>query len=199
MRGFGALISIVFVIAVFAVIGGFLIPPDISFRRFVVIEAPPEQVLAVVTDTHSFPKWLPWVRADRNARYEFTGPEQGTGGGISWSAQDHQAGGGSVKITSVSANRIDLKVSFAGRNPASSTFLVEPFQGKTKITWSFSSKVSSINPYTRYMSLLVPSVIGNEYLRGLANLKSLVEARQPRTNTSQSPSVSPSAAAVAAH
>jgi uncharacterized protein YndB with AHSA1/START domain len=160
-----------FVVALTAI--AFVLPQTVTVERSVVVNAPPEKIMPYLTDFRKFNEWSPWASGDPETIYEFSGPESGEGAKMSWKSRKY--GDGSQVISGVdapSAVYIDLDL---GPNGQSSVrYELSPADDGTIVIWGFEGEMGS-NPVRRWFGLMLDGMLGAEYERGLARLKSLVE------------------------
>ena len=175
-------ISLVALLALVAILG-FLLPRTISVDRSIVINAPQPAVFRIVNSLRAFSLWSPWTTLDPNMKFKFEGPDSGVGQKMTWNSKSGQLGTGSIEIAdSLRDERVKLLIKFGTMGQAKSDLTLAPVENGTKVTWSFTSDVGA-NPFARYMGLVMPGMVGNEYVRGLANLKRYVEVI-PQADTS---------------
>ncbi|MFZ1990523.1 MAG: SRPBCC family protein [Alphaproteobacteria bacterium] len=171
----GVILTLVFGAALAAVVGLFL-PSTVSVSRFVIVNAPKAKVFATIDSLRAFSRWSPWTERDPAIKFRFDGPDSGVGQKMHWESAQKNVGSGSMEITdSLTNEKLVMSIVFGGQGHAGSSLALEDFAGGgTKVTWSFSYTVGA-NPFARYVGLIMPSVIGDEYAHGLSRLKSYVE------------------------
>jgi len=165
-------------VAVIAIAGivGFFLPRTVTAARSIIIKAPPSRVFAVSQSLRAFARWSPWTSLDPNMKFSFEGPESGVGQKLTWSSRHRDVGDGSLQITdAVRDQRVGFAIRYDGMTGARSSLDLAPDAAGTKVTWSFDYDVGE-NPFTHYVALFVPGMVGNTYAKGLANLKAYVEA-----------------------
>jgi effector-binding domain-containing protein len=95
---------------------------------------------------------------------------------MKWVSLDANVGKGAMEIAdSLTNSKVVMNIEFGGARNAGTSLTLDDVGGRTKVTWSFAYSVGA-NPFERYAGLIMPSVIGNEYVRGLERLKKYVEA-----------------------
>ena len=170
------LLGVIVALALLFVIGGMLLPSEQHVERSVVLKAEPARVFSLVNDFREFNKWSPWAAYDpEGTRYEFSGPATGVGSKMSWSSEHPNVGSGTQEIVDSQPNTmVKSKLMFEGFDtPAYASFIIEPADGGTRLTWTFDSKLD--NMVGRYMGLMMDEWVGGDYERGLASLKELAE------------------------
>ncbi len=166
-----AVILVVFVIFIA------LQPSQFRVARTGLISAPPAVVFAQVNDLHMWEGWSPWAKLDPAAKTGYAGPAAGVGAVFRWAGNSKVGEGSMTIIESRPAELIRFKLEFVkpfkGTNTAEFTF--KPEGNQTTVTWSMSGK----NSFTsKAMGFIVncDKMVGGQFEKGLADLKSLVEA-----------------------
>ncbi len=152
-------------------------PADFRIARSTAMSAPPAAVFAQVNDLHKFQDWSPWAKLDPAAKTAFQGPPAGTGASFGW-AGNMQVGEGTMTITESRPGelvrfQLDFKKPMAGTNTAEFTF--KPEGDKTVVTWSMSGHN---NFMAKAVGLVIncDKMVGGQFEKGLADLKTIVEA-----------------------
>lgn len=169
---------IVVAVLTMAVIGyGYSLPDKSQMQRSTLIAAPPATVYTVLNGFRQFNKWSPWAELDPNTAYTFEGPLTGVGARMSWISQDPNVGAGSQEILAAVPNQsITIKLVFADfATDNVSAYALAPVEGGTQVTWSYEGDAKGSILY-RYFGLMTDSMIGPDYEKGLAKLKTLVES-----------------------
>lgn len=164
----------ILVILLFVVVAG---QPDVfTMSRSARFTVPPEKIFPHVNDLHAWEVWSPWAKLDPNAKNSFEGPASGTGAAMKWEG-NCKIGVGKMTITesqpsNVIRFRLDFEKPMQATNAAEFTFL--PEGGGTVVTWRMSGKNSVMG---KVMGLFMncERMVGGQFEKGLANLKSLTE------------------------
>ena len=147
-------------------------------QRSTTINADPERVYDQVADFHEWMKWSPWEGLDPNQQRTFTGSDSGVGARYAWSG-NRQAGSGTMEITEASApSKVRIALEFVKPFKSSNTieFLITSRSlGSSHVIWKMTG------PRTLAVKIMgvfrsMDSMIGKDFERGLAQLKSVVEA-----------------------
>ena len=179
MKKFGLVALLLF--AAF-IITGYLLPTHAHVERSITVERPATMLFAIVNSYRNFEQWSPWAERDPNANYTVSGPDSGVGARLSWSGEPHLVGSGWQEIiASTPYEQIDIMLDFDSQGIATSRFTFQPVADATLITWSFDSDLTEgLNFFdgflARYFGLLFDRWIGNDYEKGLANLKRFAES-----------------------
>jgi hypothetical protein len=154
----------------------YFLPNQAQVSRSITIDATPAQVFPYVNSLRKFNEWSPWAQLDPDMEQTFTGPDEGPGQMLSWQSDNPQVGSGSQTITeSEPDRRVAVELDFGEMGTADSAWELAQSGAGTEVIWSFESELG-YNPFMRYMGLMFDSVIGADYEKGLAALKTLVES-----------------------
>ena len=171
-------ILIVLAVIVIAFLGFVAIQPsEFHVTRTATLSAPAAAVFAQVNDFHNWEAWSPWAKLDPAARTSFEGPSTGTGAIFRW-AGNHEIGEGSMTITDSRPNDlISIKLEFLKPLAATNTteFTFKPDGDQTVVTWSMAGRHNFIaKAICLFMNM--DKMVGGMYEKGLAQMKSVVEA-----------------------
>lgn len=155
-------------------------PTDFRYSRSLAIAAPPAELFGQINDLHKFQGWNPWAKVDPAAKIEYIGPATGVGAAYSW-AGNNEVGEGEMTIVESKPNelvrcRMDFKKPMAATHDAEFTF--HPEGDKTVVTWSMSGRNNFMGKAFG-MFINCDKMVGGQFAKGLATLKSLSEKPQP--------------------
>jgi len=154
---------------------GLLLPSAATVERSIVIEAPPAAVFPHLDSMRAFHAWSPWSDIDPDTHYAFPGPAQGVGSRMTWQSGDAQVGHGSQEIiVSEPDRRVETRLVFGDKGEGTATFILEPENGATRVRWQFATRFGW-DLVGRYVGLMLDSMIGAAYDKGLRRLKATVE------------------------
>lgn len=168
-------------IVVLVLIAGLLVyaatrPDSFSVERSVSIKAPPQKVFSLIDDFHNWGSWSPWEKLDPAMKKTYTGAASGQGAVYEWTGNS-KVGQGRMEIVDASASKVTIKLDFLrpieGHNVAE--FNLAPQGDGTEVTWSMHGP----SPYmAKLMGVFVSmdKMIGGDFEKGLANLKSVAES-----------------------
>jgi carbon monoxide dehydrogenase subunit G len=160
-------------------VGGYLLPREFKVSRSIVIAAPPERVHAFVDDFRKWPLWSPFDTEDPGIVWGEMPQASGVGAKRSWKSK--KMGNGWQSIT-----RSDPKTGVAMKlgmdsggcgdmAPFDIEFAYATEAGGTRVTWTDFGRLPSA-PHWRWMgNLLLGSMLGKSFEKGLKSLKSRVE------------------------
>ncbi len=170
---FRVLLTLLILLAVI----GMLLPSAAQVERDITIEAAPAKLFPHLNGMRAFHAWSPWANIDPQTHYEFSGPETGVGSRMTWSSGDQRVGEGSQEITASVANqRVETRLEFGDKGHGTATFVLEPDGRATRLRWQFSTEFGW-DLFGRYVGLMLDSMIGTSYDKGLRDLKSRIEAK----------------------
>ena len=166
---------IVAIVVLFLIIVA-LQPADYQVVRNATIGAPAADIFVRVNDVRKFQDWSPWAKLDPEVKNTYEGPPAGTGAISRW-AGNNKVGEGSMTIVDSQPNDlIKMKLEFI--KPFASTanvqFDFKPNGNGTAVTWTMSGKKNFMSKaFCLFVSM--DKMVGGDFERGLANLKTLTE------------------------
>lgn len=171
------LLAIVSFVAAYSIVAA-IQPTDFHVERSSSISAPPEVVFSYVNDLRKWQEFSPWAKIDPSAQLAYEGPATGVGSAFSWVSTDDKVGEGRMTIVESSPNelvrfQLNFYKPFASTSTAAFVFNAEGEQ--TTITWSMDGHKNFI---MKAIGLIMDcdKMIGSEFEKGLASLKTLAEA-----------------------
>jgi uncharacterized protein YndB with AHSA1/START domain len=169
-----ALAAIVVAFVVFVA----LQPAEFRVTRSAAIAAPPAAVFAHVNDFHNWQDWSPWAKLDPAAKATFDGPRAGPGAVFIWAGNDKVGEGRMTLIESRPNELIRIKLDFVKPMEGTSTaeFTFKPAGDQTTVSWSMTGQRDGFIAKAVCLFMNPDKMIGGEFEKGLATLKSLVEA-----------------------
>ncbi len=153
-------------------------PSDFRITRTAKIAAPSSAVFAQLNDFHKWTAWSPWEKMDPQLKRTYEGPPAGTGAVYSWSGNKKVGEGRMTIVESRPSNLIRIKLEFfkpfAANNTAEFTF--QPEGNQTAVTWTMIGKHHFMSKaFCMFMNM--DKMVGGDFEKGLANMKSVVETR----------------------
>src|SRR3989454_5730302 len=174
------LIALVVIVVVFVVIVA-LQPSEFRVARTATISAPPPAVFAQVNDFHKWAAWNPWGKIDPAMKQAYEGAPAGTGAIYTWTG-NNEVGEGRMTITeSRPSDLVRIKLEFLKPFATTSTaeFSFKPEGDHTIVTWSMAGKANFMAKVV-HLFMDVDRMIGGNFEKGLAQMKSVVEAAPKR-------------------
>jgi polyketide cyclase/dehydrase/lipid transport protein len=150
---------------------------EFRVARTTTISAPAPAVFAQVNDFHNWEAWSPWATLDPGMKQTYEGAPAGTGAVYTWTG-NHQVGEGRMTLTeSRPSDLIRIKLEFMKPFRATSTaeFTFKPEGNQTAVTWSMTGKNNFIAKAI-HLCMNMDKMIGGNFEKGLARIKSMVEA-----------------------
>lgn len=177
MKFLKIILIILLVLGAVFFIGAFLLPSEVKVERTTEINAPASVVYYNVIDFHNWDKWSPWFQIDKDMKKKYEG-KPGIGHAFIWKSDVEEAGAGSMEILAAEKfNKINMKLSFDGAESALSNWTFTEKDGKTIVQWDFKSE---LDYWHRWMGFLMDSWLGDDYEKGLAELKKFSEANSSK-------------------
>ena len=165
-------ISVVVLVILFFGIAMFL-PSEVHVERTLVIPASEEVVFDQINDLRHWKNWSPWHKMDPEMIITYEGFLQGEGASYRWKSD--KVGSGQLRITESHPNQyIATEINFMEEGNARGYYRFESVEGGTQVTWAFETDMGS-NPVDKYVGLIMDSMIGSDFEKGLNNLKNHVK------------------------
>ena len=146
-----------------------------GLSRSTFVDAPPEVVRAHVVDFRRWQAWSPWEGLDPDLKRDYTGPQSGVGAHYAWSG-NKKAGVGSMEITSVTDDRVELDLHFEKPFPADNKvyFELPAMDGGTQVTWGMRGETKGVFAlFTKVVPM--DKLVGKDFAKGLERLKAEAE------------------------
>jgi hypothetical protein len=150
-------------------------PATYHVERSTTVAAPAATISAQVADFHGWAAWSPWAHLDPAMKTTYVG--SGVGATYSWEGND-KVGEGKMTLTKLEPGTIGIKLEFikpfAGLNDVA--FNLAAVAEGTKVTWNMDGNNNFMG---KAFSLVMDmdKMIGGDFERGLASLKTVSEAR----------------------
>ena len=156
------------------VVVGFFLPSAYRIERSVVIDADPEAIHEYVGDLDKWTAWEPWSEEDPTIRVERSDNTTGVGAHQSWSGE---SGGGELTLTRNSVDEgIAYDLTFDDEHESQVTMRYQADGAATRVVWTMEGD-SGMNLIGRYFGLVMDSMVGPMFERGLEKLKFVVEQK----------------------
>ncbi|MEX2187311.1 MAG: SRPBCC family protein [Pirellulales bacterium] len=161
---------------------GFLLPRQVHVERSATIDAPVAAVFAEVNDLRQWERWTPWSKdLDPTVELTYGDPTAGKGAWYTWTSKKFGAGKLEI-VDSQPGKSIEMLLMFEGSagGPAKCGFTFVPSDGKTNVTWYFDADMG-VWPPGRYFGLFMDRLLGADFEKGLAKLKTISEQEAKKT------------------
>lgn len=184
------LFAIFLALAIIIVVTGFFLPRVVLIERSILVDHPAHPVFEVLQDFRHFTQWSPWFERVPDAGFRLEGPPRGPGSTLVWTDEGGSGRGRLWIVATDPPQRIDLQLEL-GDTEADGFFLVTPADhGRHEVTWGLRAEVSTFDLVGRYMSLILPALVGREYAAGLERLADYLDrhdAEPPVPDLSEDP------------
>ena len=151
-------------------------PGHYRVERSQEIAAPAEVIFDHVDAYKAWPEWSPWEKQDPAMEKSYEGPDRGVGAMYSWkSAKVGQ--GKMTTLESVPGKQVGIELKFIKpyENTTRANFAFEPAGANTKVTWSMDGDSKFMGKlFGMFMDM--DSMVGKDFEKGLAQLKTVAEA-----------------------
>lgn len=152
-------------------------PDAYTVSRSLLIQAPADQLFAIINTPREFERWSPYAAKDPQMTNTYSGPASGVGARNDF-VGNGQVGAGSVEIIrstapSEVAMRLTMLKPFQAENEV--VYHLMPQAGGTQVTWAMHAK----QPYfIKIMGVFVnmDTMIGTDFAVGLSKLKVVAES-----------------------
>jgi effector-binding domain-containing protein len=164
------------IIAVLVMVA-FLLPKSYKVERTVFIKSNPDVVYGLTSNFQQWHLWVPWTReTDSTAVFEMTGEPAQVG--TSWRWDGKELGNGEMISTELlPGHLIAYDLAFdKGKYRSKGKILTENQGDSCKVTWLDEGDLG-YNPMNRFMGLFMDRMMGPDFEKGLAKLKTVAEAR----------------------
>jgi hypothetical protein len=154
-------------------------PATFHVNRSIAVAAPIAAVFEKVNDHKKFQEWSPWAELDPNAKYTFEGPATGQGSIMRWAGNENVGEGSLMIVESDPSRGVKQKLAFIKPFASECDVAIElraEGENKTRVTWSMNGKNDFMGK-VMCLFMNMDEMIGDMYDKGLATLKSQVEAK----------------------
>jgi uncharacterized protein YndB with AHSA1/START domain len=171
-----ALVAVAAIVAVFIVVVA-MQPSEFRVARSATIAAPAADVFTQVNDFHNWDAWSPWAKIDPTMKQTYEGAPAGSGAIYSWVGDGKVGQGRMTLIDSRPSDLVKIRLEFLKPFKATNTaeFTFKPDGNQTVVTWSMSGRNNFFfKAFGLFMNM--DKMLGGDFEKGLANMKSVVEA-----------------------
>jgi len=152
-------------------------PSHYHVERTLAIGAPASVVFDQVATMKTWRAWSPWDKIDPNVQMTYEGPERGVGASYSWKGNDEVGAGKMTTIESTEPSHLGFDLQFLAPFESSSkaSFDFKPSGSTVDVTWSMDGESNFMSKlFGTFVSM--DAMIGKDFDKGLAQLKTLAEA-----------------------
>jgi Polyketide cyclase / dehydrase and lipid transport len=150
-------------------------PDHFRVQRQVVIKAPADKILPLITDLRRWSAWSPYEKKDPAMKRMFDGAERGKGATYAWDG-NKEVGAGRMEITDVTPAQVKINLVFLKPMEAHNvaTFALEPKGDSTILEWAMDGPQPFISKVV-CLFFNMDKLVGTDFEAGLASLKALAE------------------------
>lgn len=152
-------------------------PDRFRVERRIVIQAEPARIQPLIADFHRWPDWSPWEKLDPAMRRDFGGAASGPGATYAWQG-NKDVGSGRMAVREATPTRVAIALDFIepmeGNNALE--FTLAPQADGTEVRWVMEGPMAYVS---KLVSVFVSmdTMIGKDFEKGLAQMKTVAEAR----------------------
>lgn len=151
-------------------------PDAFRIERSQRIRANADAVFARVNDLREFNTWNPFAAADPSAQLVYSGPSRGPGAAYEWDSTGRAGKGRMTVVEAQTPRKVVMRLEFLKPFTATNTaeFSLVSEGATTNVTWAMTGTCSFVH---KLCGLVFNSdkMVGGEFAKGLASLKSLLE------------------------
>ncbi len=170
------LIALVIIVVAFAVVVA-LQPSEFRVARSTMVAAPAAAVFQQVNDFHNWVNWSPWEKRDPAMKRAYEGTPAGAGAVYRWDGNKEVGTGSMTIIESRPSELVRIKLEFLKpfRATNAAEFAFKPDGDRTAVTWSMNGH-NNFMAKAVHLFLNMDKMIGDDFERGLRQMKQVVEA-----------------------
>lgn len=177
MKKFTKILLYILVIIVLVVVIAYLLPKTYRVERSVYIKSKADVIYKLTSNFKLWHLWVAWTKeSDSTAVFVITGPDAATGAGMKWTGKELGVGE-MVTSSLIPEQEIAYDLSFDnGAYRSKGKITIEKTGDSCLVSW-IDEGVLGYNPVSRYMGLLMDRMMGPDFEKGLAKLKTISEKR----------------------
>lgn len=164
------LIGLVVVVLILVLVG-VLLSGEYTVERSVVVQAKPPKIHDLVGDLARWDDWMPWKEEDPSVEVKLGDKTKGVGANQTWTSKD---GTGRIDFTASDEDKgIEYDMAF-NEWKSKGSIRYDRLDDSTKVTWTMKGTVDT-PVLGGYFALMMPTMIGASFDKGLAKLKAKAE------------------------
>lgn len=169
-----ALIVVLILVSII-IVGGLLLPDHAHVERSANVDATPEQVYALLSNTHKVKDWSPWFDMDTNMKVTYSGPASGVGASYAWTSEEWTVGNGTYLITEAKPNsNVTVRMKFGEETNATARFIIATNGKSSNVTWTYDSDANG-NIFGRWFGIMMDKMLGPDYEKGLSQMSAAAQ------------------------
>ncbi len=158
-------------------------PSQVKVERSIDINANADLLKSKLVDLNYFHNtWSPWTEKDPAMKVTFTGEAGKEGSNMAWESNVKEVGKGSMTYKYTHGDTIAESLFFEGQGEAQIYHIVTSTGQGSKVSWIMQNKVPF---FFKAMMLFmnIDKMVGPDFEKGLAKLKTAIEAAQVNERT----------------
>src|SRR4030095_10163998 len=175
-RALGNLLVVVLGLITLLLIVGLFLPRAYVVERSIEVNAKPAAIYPHLATLRHWPEWTAWnQQMDPTVQFNFESPETGAGAAYRWTGT--KTGKGRLQLTRAEPEKgvwYDLDFE-AGKFLSQGSLTFEGTSEPVRVVWINEGDLGR-SPVSRYFGLMMDSILGPDFEKGLANLKARAEA-----------------------
>jgi uncharacterized protein YndB with AHSA1/START domain len=156
----------------------FFLPKKVYVERTTVINASPGSVYSLLVNLKTYDSWMTWNQIDPHMKKQYGDTTEGRGAWYKWQSDNANVGNGKLTIIeAIPSQKVITLLEFEGSDAAVGGWELKDKASATEVKWHMDADMGN-NPVARWMGILViDKMIGDEFNKGLVNLKKLAEGK----------------------
>lgn len=152
---------------------GLIKPTEFKVERSILINSDKGVIMSNVKSLKNMENWSPWAKVDPSMKNTFAGNDGEVGSIHRWEGNEN-VGVGEQEITAIAENRVETELRFYEPWEAvnQAYFQLDEVDDGIKVTWGLLGE----NPFPSNAFMNMDAMIGPDYEKGLASLKTLCES-----------------------
>ncbi len=142
------------------------LPRHVSVERVAVLEAAPEQIIALAASNAGFQRFNPYTSQDPDLKIDLFGPVSGVGSGFAFDGKD---GTGRQTVAAVSVSEVVYNIDLGALGRPTQSIATVATDAGTEVTWRVDSD-TGYNPVFRVFGVFMDRMMGPTFELGLENL-----------------------------
>ena len=151
-------------------------PDTFTVRRTAVIKAPPEKIMALISDFHNWPSWSPWEKLDPNMQRTFSGAASGKGAVYSWKGNSDVGQGRMEIIDFAPPGKVVIKLDFIDPMESNNVtdFVLTPQGENTTVAWTMNGPMPFLFKVMNVFASM-DTMVAKDFEKGLVQMKAAAE------------------------
>jgi hypothetical protein len=153
-------------------------PADFRIERSAQMNASGDAIFSIINDLQQWGRWSPYDKRDPAMQKMYGGPPTGPGATYIWNGNNKVGEGQLTIVESKPGQLVSMKLDFTRPFKCSNrvNFTLAPVGTGTMVSWIMEGR-NNFMAKTFSLIINMDKMVGTDFEAGLANLKSLVEAK----------------------